>query len=807
MRTNPESVKSVLRLLIVIFPIAVIGQTFQVSGTIRDNRGEPVPYANVILLQVEDSTQIKGTSADENARFVLPDISPGLYYIQAKYFGYLSTPVPLDIRKDVRIGALLMEQDGVYLDEVVVTAKQPTIERMADRIVFNVENTIVAEGSGWDILRSAPGVISTQGQLEIRGQEVTVYLNDRKVQLSNEEVRDLLEDLPGNVVSSIEVIPNPPARYEAEGGPVINIITSKSITPGYKGSIQSTYEQAVFPKYSLGTSQFYKTEKWNIFGNYAFNPRKEFRDTDSQINFINEQDEVFARWDTDLDRITRSQAQQASLIVDYDLDDKNRFNFTANFTVSPNRTFENDLFTEMRNGQGILDSTLNTQSDIENDKTNLGLDLSYDRALKKPGESLKANVHYTYYDEDLQQEGSSDYFDPSGAFIRNFMFSTDARQKIDIITGQIDYETPIEKGKIEAGAKVSFIRSDSRIDYFDVNGTEPPFDLALSDEFRYEEDIYAAYLSLNKNWEKWSFKLGLRAEQTNVDARSVTLDSLNNQDYFELFPSFFLLHKVNENQSLSFDYSRKLRRPKYNDLNPFRYFLNENDFREGNPNLRPHFSHNFNLNYTINDTYFIDLYYRDNGNYISNLSFQDNENQTLREVRQNVLESISYGLDFTVGRNILPFWYLYSYFSLFYEEETFLALESEEETFTNDVTGVYLYMNNYLTISKDGSLKGEVAFNYLSGFLDGSFTLSERIILNLGLRKSLWNNKAVVSIVAEDLFKRANSRYTSRYLNQDNSNLPVPETRFFRVGLTVNFGNYDLSANRRNLRKSERDRL
>ena len=788
-------------------PLGLIAQTFQVSGTVRDSKGDPVPYANVILLEVSDSTQVKGASADENARFELPDINPGLYFIQARYFGYVSSPIPLDIRKDVRIGALLMEQDGVYLDEVVVTAKQPSIERQADRIVFNVENTVVAQGTSWDILRNTPGVISSQGQLEIRGQQVTIYLNDRKIQLSSDEVQDLLEDLAGTAISAVEVIPNPPARYEAEGGPVINIITSKNIVPGYKGSIQTTYAQAVFPKYSFGTSQFYKTEKWNVFGNYAINPRKEFKEIDGQINFINDQDDIFARWDTDLDRITESQAQQASLIVDFDADDNNRFNFTSNFSFSPNKTYENDLFTVMRNGQNVLDSTLNTRSDLENDKTNLGLDLSYERDLKIQGALLKANIHYTYYDEDQQQVGSSDYFDPTGAFIRNFSFSTDAQQNIDIVTGQIDYFTPIEKGNFEAGAKVSFIRSDSRIDYFDVNGTEPPFDIALSDEFRYEEDIWAAYVSLNKNWEKWSLKLGLRGEQTNVDARSVTLDSLNNQDYFELFPTFFLLHKIGEDHSLSFDYSRKLRRPKYNDLNPFRYFLNENDFQEGNPNLRPHFSHNFNLNYTFKDTYFFDLYYRDNGNYISTLSFQDNENQTVREVRQNVLESISYGLDFTIGKPILPFWYLYNYLSVFYEEETFLALESDEESFTNDVTGVYLYMNNYLTLSKDGSLKGEVAFNYLSGFLDGSFTLSERIILNLGLRKTLWNNRAVVSIVAEDLFKRANSRYTSRYLNQDNSFLSEPETRFFRIGLTVNFGNFGLSANQRSLKKKERERL
>jgi hypothetical protein len=267
------------------------------------------------------------------------------------------------------------------------------------------------------------------------------------------------------------------------------------------------------------------------------------------------------------------------------------------------------------------------------------------------------------------------------------------------------------------------------------------------------------------------------------------------------------LHSLGENHSIAIDYSRKLRRPNYSDLNPFRYFLNENDFNEGNPDLRPHFSHNFNMNYTIKDKYFFDVYYRDNGNYISTLSFQDNENQTLRQVRQNVLESISYGLDFTVGKSMAPFWYLYTYSSLFYEEETFLALESQEESATNKVNGFYGFLANYLTLSRDGSLTGELSLTYLTGFLDGSYTLSETINVTMGIRKSFWKNKAILSLSAEDLLGRANARYTSRYLNQDNSYLAKPETQFVRFGLTINFGNTKLSENERSLNKSERERL
>ena len=782
-------------------------QNLELSGTVKDSKGDLVPFANVVLLHVSDSTLVKGSSADDSGRFLISDIVPDLYFLQARYFGTQSRLIPLDIKEDVSIGALYMEKDNVWLDEVVVTASQPSVERLQDRIVFHVENSVVAQGNTWEILRSTPGVIYAQGELEIRGQPATIYLNDRKIQLSQSEIQNLLEGLSGSAIASVEVINNPSARYDAEGGPILNIVTNKNVVPGYKGSVQATHTQAVFPKFNLGTSHYYKTDNFSIFGNYTINPRKDLRDVDSDINYINDMGEVFSRWDTDLETITESQVQQANIIMDFDLDERNRLNLTSNLTYSPNKTIDNKVDTEMRNAVEVLDSTLNSQTRLVNDNINLGFDLTYEYDLNDNGSVMRINSHYTRYNEDQLQAGTTDYFDPDGNFIRDFSFSTDARQEIDILTGQLDFSLPVGESNLETGAKITSIQNDSRIDYFDVDGNEPPFDIALSDVFRYDETVWAAYASYSKKWEKWSLKLGLRGEQTNVDARSITLDSLTTQDYFELFPSLYVSHQITGDHSISLDYSRKLRRPNYRDLNPFRYFLNENNFREGNPTLRPNFSHNFNLNYTFKDTYFVDIYYRDNGNYISTLTFQDNEDQILRRAPQNVLESVSYGLDLTMGKSIVPIWYLYAYASVFYEDETFLALESEEETYKNEVSGFYTYLANYLTLSKDKTFTGEVAFTYFTGFLYGSFQLSESVNLNLGVQKSLWNKKAVISLAVEDLLRRVNPRYTSRYYNQDNSVLSLPETRFVRLGFTFNFGNYGLTDTKRNLNKIERDRL
>lgn len=796
-----------LLILLGIFPLLLASQSYEVSGFVKDSEGKPLPFSNVILLQVTDSTQVKGISADDAGYFSIKDIAPDIYYLQATYFGYISVLVPLEIRSDIKIGAIVLEPNLELLDEVVLTGQQPSIERKADRIVFKVENTVISEGNAMDILRNAPGVIMAQDNLEIRGQQATVYLNNRKVQLSPSEIQDFLKGLSGNVVSAVEVIPNPPASYEAEDGPILNIRTVVNVSPGYKGSIRGQIEQAIFPKYSVGTSHYHKSDKFNIFANYVINPRKEFSKSDSRIKFIDAQNTVFADWNSNYDKTQRSLAQQANLILDYSPSDRDLFNLTANLNVSPDIETLNDVATQMWNGTGQLDSTLHNISTINDDLINLSFDLNYERRLKKEGAYLKANAHYTFYELSRQQVGSSDYFDASENFLRNFNFSTDALQDINIFTGQLDYYSPMASGSFESGVKGSIIESNSEIDYFDVNNTQPPFNIALTDRFKYSERVAAAYTTFSQQWDSWSLKLGLRAEQTEVEARSATLNQINTQSYLELFPSVYLTRKLGEDHSLTFDYSRKLTRPKYSDLNPFRYFLNENDFDEGNPNLVPSFSHNFNLNFNIKDTYFIDVYYRDNGRYISRLTFQDNTNQTLREIKQNVLASTSYGIDFTVATSITPFWYMYFYNSIFYENETFLAVESTIDSYKNEVNGYYGYLSNSFTISKDKTFKGDVSLTYLSRFLYGSFQMSETIALNAGVRKSLWNNRAVISLTSEDLLGRANATYTSRYANQDNTFYGVPESQFVRLGFTYNFGNYRLTNEERSSQKSELERL
>ncbi|MCJ7468141.1 MAG: TonB-dependent receptor [Maribacter sp.] len=783
----------------------LVAQNFEVSGKVRDANNAGVAFASVFLLQLSDSTMVKGTSADENGNFTLLDVPPATYFIRASYIGNTSELIGLDVFGDTNVGSLIISENTENLDEVVVTSKLPLIERKADRLIFNVENNVVSQGSSWDVLKRTPGVIVSQDELQVRNQSVTVYINDRKVQLSPQEVKDLLENYSGENIKSIEVINNPPAKYDAEGGPILNIITNRNISLGYKGNVNGTYTQSVFPKYTLGTSQFYKTKKLNVFASYSFGPRKDLNKVESTTNFIDDTG-IFSRWGTNFSRVTKTQTHTTQLNIDYTFDEQNQLNFASNLLLSPNKTHKYQQNTEIRNAQYVLDSLFTTQSYLFEDKNNLSADLTYKHSFKKAG-NLQLNGHYTKFNFNKTQDAQSDYYAPDGQFMREFDFFTDAEQAVEIYTAQLDVSSTMGSVNYETGLKGSFIDSKSGLGFYNVNNAIRTLAPALSDDYRYNEEVYAAYLSLSKDWEKFNLKGGLRGEYTKSSGYSVSLSQINDLGYFELFPTFYLLYTISDAHSLAFNYSRKLDRPRYEDLNPFRNYVNENNFIEGNPNLVPSFSNNFNLNYTLNGEFIFDFYYRDNGNYISTLAFQDNQNFILKDISQNVLGSTSYGFDFNYGKSITEGWYLYSYLSIFHEEESFIAIESNDQTVTNSVNGAYIDLTNYITLSKDGTFKGELGIAYLSGFLEGSYKQKETTNLTLGLRKSFWNKRALLSLQANDLLNKAKNLIYSRYLNQDNGFLARPETQYVRLGLTLNFGNFRLEDNARDIDKNERERL
>lgn len=793
-----------LVLLLTLYSGFLVAQEATLSGVVKNNSGEPISYANVVLYTTNDEI-MQGAVTDEVGAFIFTEIKEGSYLVKASFVGYENyTSTAFNVSEDKRLPTIILKEDTESLEEVTLISRKPTIVREVDKLVFNVENTIAATGSAWDILRRTPGVVIKQDALTVRNNAVNVYINDRKVALSFEELQSLLESVGGDIIKSIEVIINPSAKYDAEGGAIINIVSSKTLYLGYKGSVTEQGTYGIFPKHYFGTNHYFKGKNLNVFFNYGYSPLKKTKQDNSFVNYQNETSPI-SRWLQDFERKTWTKAHNANLILDYQVSEKQKLSFSAIGLYSPD---EFDFARSSTAVSSFVDDSfdIGTTSRIDGEQKNLAFDLTYAYTLEKG--TLQANAHYTSYNRDRTQRLVSTYRDDQNAVFRNIRFTSNALQDIEIYTGQIDYTTVLGEVNLETGGKVSVINSRSAIEFPSIqNDASNGLDQAQDDDFLYDENVFAGYASLSTDINKWSLKGGLRAEQTNSTGNSLVLDEVVELDYLEWFPSAYAQYTLSDNHSFSLDYSRRLYRPRYQDLNPFVYFINENNFARGNSGLIPAFGNEFNFNYSLLGEYFFDVYYRDNGENILRLSFQDNESQVVRAENQNALASKSWGLDFTHGRSFTKWWYFYTYLSLFHEEETFLAVESGSIPFTVQIDGFYGSFSNFLTLSKDKTFTGEVSLDYISGYIYGSYIQESTTDLRIGFKKTFWDKRAALSVVVNDVLGEANALVTSQYLNQNNGFLSVPETQNLQIGFTYNFGNFRLEDNNRIIDKKERDRL
>ncbi len=796
---------------ILLFSLVSYSQEYRLNGYVKDGANTPIAYANVLITSIGDSETANGTSTDEKGYFILENLKAGNYILKVSFLGFKAYSKRIELDRNINVETIIIKENMETLDDVTVIAKRPTIERMVDRLVFNVENSTLSNSNILDVLKHTPGVLVHDGAITIKQSTPTVYINDRRVHLSINEVQQLLEATSASNVKSIEVITNPPAKYEAEGGAVLNIVTSKNIIAGYHGSLFGNYKQgSEFPKYSFGTSHFFKTKKINTYINYSLSPRKDFRHNSESINFIDNNGENTSSWETDFKRTRETSNQNINGNIDYDIDKCNSLSFSTNMMISPRdntKTSINSL-TEVFSFNRALDSTFNTLNRKVDETFNLAFTLDYTHKLKKVGEQLSVSTHYTNYDFSSFQNVDTDYRFPDNTLIRSNRFQTFSSQIIKLYTGQIDYKLPISNTQeFETGTKISNINSESVLNQFRFVNDIKEADLQNSDTFLYDETNYAAYVSYSKEWDRWSLKSGLRAEYTYTKGNSLSTNKIDKNYYFKIFPSFYLLNRLNTKDEVYFNYSRRVYRPRYSQLNPFKYFLSDNAFITGDPNLIPQIDDVFTLGYTFKKDYTFELYYRYENDPTIQITFQDNNENILKYINTNIDRSISYGLDFSTYKTITNDWNLYVLSSLYYYEEQFFALESNNELLINDRWSTYSQIINYFTFLKDKSLITNVSFLYESSFISGPTNISSSSGLDINLRKSFWNNKASLSLGITDIFNSKNVSTNTKYLNQDVFVLSRKENRLFTFGFNYKFGNFRLNTNKKEIKSNERDRL
>ncbi|WP_282135851.1 outer membrane beta-barrel family protein [Seonamhaeicola maritimus] len=801
--------KVFLALSIFLTSLNCFAQDLVLQGHVFDEKNTPVPFANVVLLSVDGNDIISGTTTNEEGAFIFEVLSKSKYILKVTFLGFKPFSEEIDLNLTPKFQNIILKENIEAIEGVTVVAKKPTVRRMVDRLVFNVENSTLSNNNVLDMLKHTPGVLVHDGAITIKNSRPTIYINGRKIHLSSEEVQQLLEGTSGGNIKSIEVITNPPAIYEAEGRTVLNLVTSKNIVAGYNGSVFGNYKQgSEYPKYSYGTSHFFKTKKLNTYVNFSDNPKKEYRNNKEYINFF-ENDQIKTTWKTDYIRTRKTSNKSINANIDYEIDEKNSLGFSTNIIIAPRsstKTFVNST-TEVFNNNKILDSSFVTDNRLVDETFNLAFTLDYKHKFKREGEHLFFSAHHTNYDFSSFQNVDTNYLFPDKSLIRDNRFQTFSSQVIRVNTGQIDYYLSLnESFQFEAGAKVSSIESENILNQFIFLDGIKEEDFDNSDKFSYDETNYAAYLSFSKDWEDVSLKIGLRGEYTRAIGNSIPINNVNINDYLKLFPSFYLMYHLNENDNIYLRFNKRINRPRYITLNPFKYYLTDNSFLKGNPELRPHIDDVITLGYTFNKDYTFELYFRNEKDYITQIVSQDNEFNLIKYIFSNT-DAITYGIDFNTYTLLARNWNLYVLASTFYYKNKVSTLETNNRLYTIDKWSIYGQVINYFNFLRDKSLTMDVSYLYISPVIEGPTAIRARHGLDINLRKSFWDNRASLNIGLSDVFNTKNERLSTRYFDQDIMQNTMIENRMLILGFNYKFGNYKLTNNKKAIENTERERL
>ncbi|RZV57980.1 MAG: TonB-dependent receptor, partial [Flavobacteriaceae bacterium] len=477
------------------FPLFMLSQDLSISGKVMGESNEPISYANIIVLKAQDSTVASGAISDEQGFFNLSILKKDSYIMKVSFLGFEDYFKDINLTENLELNSITLIEKKEALDEIRITATKPTLKRENDRLVFNVENTSLTEGSVWNILKSTPGILMINDEVSVRNASNIIYLiNDKRVYLSGNELQQLLSGTTASTVQAIEVITNPPAKYDAEGGAVINIKMSKNLISGYNGSLYGNFTQGYYPRYSAGTNHFFKGKKTSFYIGYNYNDQELSRINDERINF-KDGNQVIGSWQTDIERNTSVRSHTANMNFDYDIDDKNTFSISANGLLTPFWRRDTEAITE------AIDSSFTSLNITDDDILNIGANADY-MYRSENGSKLSFNVHHTNYEYDRFQDVATIYKDTSNLITLNEnFFNTLSEQDIKIYSGQMDLSLPLKnEGSIEFGLKGSRIDSQSDIQQVIINNGTIVSDAENSGTFDYEENNYAAYLSLSKEW-------------------------------------------------------------------------------------------------------------------------------------------------------------------------------------------------------------------------------------------------------------------------------------------------------------------
>lgn len=768
--------KKIILLLILLIPCLVQAQS-RLLGKVKDNEGNPLDAATITLMR--DDQKVASAFADLG-NFTLNYAEAGTYVVFATLIGYQPLRVTVQLPKDSLM--LLMQPDSEQLKEVAVTFKRPLIERKVDRVTFNVEQSILASGgTTWEALTKAPGVqINASNEVTANRKNVQVYLDGKPLSLSGDDLSAYLQGLPSDLVSQIEVFSNPPARFEAEGGSVINIITRKAKQQGFNVTLNSGFTQGIYSRYNGSATFNYRKDKLNVFGSYGYAHRHSFQDNNVSIDYGN------SLWSSRNRNIYESDNHNYRLGADYQLASNQVLGFliTGN---NRNGTASGPTLTQVTNHQLTLDSTLRTVNISSNSGNQFTYNINYNLKLDSGKRNLNIDIDYSPYQSSSDAYADNLSFLPDGQQTSNrFHIYTPSSQHIDIYSGKADYEYRLfGKWDLTSGVKYSQTKSRNNYEYYNRDGSALTVVPANSNHFLYQEKTAAAYTSVSGTLGKWAFQGGLRGELTRTRGYSLSLDSVNERKYFKLFPTAFIQYKIDEDNQLQLNYAYRIERPEYNRLNPAKRYLSPYNVYAGNPALQPAFVHNIELSYTYKQKYNVTAYHTATNDLFSNVNVQDNQTKIYYGTHANLGLSASTGVRLSAAFQPRAWWELNLLATAYrqHEKSAYLTGSYDYNYVSYDAT-----LQQSFTIDAKAALKAELSGMMFGPNRQGIYRIANYGQLDAGIKMDVLKGAGTLRLAVNDIFNTNSYDIKINYLDQRSNSFYHSESRTAALSFSYRFG-------------------
>ncbi len=784
--------------LILVCTFSAQAQPGNIKGNLHNAKdSSSIMGASIILYRSNDSAIVKAESTDHNGAFVLDNIPPGNYYLNISSIGFKSQSIKnihLSEGKQLNIGAIQLLESATTLENVVVKATRPLIERKTDKLVFNIGSDISAPTStALEMLEKAPGVtVDADGNISLKGKSgVVIMIDDRPTYMSASELTNYLKSLPASSLDQFEIMTNPSARYDAAGNSgIINIKTKKVKNQGFNGSFTTSVR--VNNKFS-NSENFnfnYRNGKINLFGNYSLSLQN-FKQEQTILRLFRNPNtkNIDGRFDQLSFREGFNNSHNLRLGMDYYAGKNTIAGFVFTGNKSNDRTdFSSDSW--FKDANNNPDSGLIATNRFDQKTNKFSGNLNVRHQFNSGKSSMTADLDYIVYDIPYTTTLITRYFLPDQSQYRPQTYlSGNIPALIKVYSGKTDFKFPIEKlGQIEAGLKASIVRTDNNAQYKNRIAGHDEDDLGKSNHFIYEENILAGYISWSKQIEKWSFQAGLRAENTHALGHqlgnAIVPDSSFTKDYVNLFPTAYISFAVDKNNQIGLNTGRRIQRPGYASLNPFLYYIDEYTYQAGNVYLQPQFTNVYEISHDFKSLIHSSISYSYTTDAITETLIPDAEKKVIYQTADNLATqkdlAFSSGIYLKTGKHL----------------KTNLSAGVNYKSFEGKISDNYLVNTSgwmyMIKMSEQGSFgkgwsAGLDAF-YISKQPYGQLHLGEMWRVDASLLKSVLKDKGSLSFSVRDIF---NSQKFEVYTYGENLNIKSinqSSNPTFSVSFRYNFG-------------------